>query len=194
MRTALSSGQRIHLSWLLNIMCKILHSGFLIPVMFFPSHIPFLRLYLAPTPSEPDSSHDADESWVKRPFYDLSSSMERKTMAGERDKANERDTASAHSSAIGRIPFLRNDIGSANLLVFFNGQVELIVQPKFRPAFTYAYLSSSENKPWYGDLVFQDQSIPSPYHFPRASKDGTRFLLQGRMRTPVVVDISQVVV
>ncbi|KAF8338201.1 uncharacterized protein EI90DRAFT_3042071 [Cantharellus anzutake] len=166
----------------------VLPLSYLVPTPVFGDHAVDLTLDEGTThvqSSEPDSRHDTDESWLKCPFYDLSPTM---TRLGERNKA------SAYSSAIGRVPFLSIQSSSSIPLVFFNGQVELMVELKYCPVFTNVNPSSSENKPWYGDLLFQDESIPSPYHFPRASKDGTRFLLQGKLRAPVVVDISQVVV
>ncbi|KAF8338230.1 uncharacterized protein EI90DRAFT_3042195 [Cantharellus anzutake] len=161
---------------------------YLIPTPVFGDHAIHLTLEEGAThvqSSEPDSRHKTDESWLKCPFYDLSPTM---TRLGERDKA------SAYSSAIGRVPFLSIGSRLSILLVFFNGQVELIVESKYRPVFTNVNPSPTENNPWYGDLLFRDESTPIQYHLPRASKDGTRFLLQGKLRAPVVVDISQVVI
>ncbi|KAF8338275.1 uncharacterized protein EI90DRAFT_3042356 [Cantharellus anzutake] len=159
--------------------------SYLVPTPVFGDHAVHLTLEEGAThvqSSKPDSTHNVDESWLKRPFYDLSPSMKGNTQAEEHIKA--------YSSAIGRVPFLSTQSRFLIPPVFFNGQIELIVEPKYDPVYTNTHPSSRENEPWYGDLVYQDQS---PYHFPRASKDGTRFLLQGELRTPVVVDISQVV-
>ncbi|KAF8338215.1 uncharacterized protein EI90DRAFT_3042130 [Cantharellus anzutake] len=164
----------------------VLPLPYLIPTPVFGDHTIHLTLEEGAShvqSSEPDSRHNSDESWLKCP-YDLSPNM---TRLGERDKA------SAYSSAIGRVPFLFVQFEFLIPPVFFNGQVELIVELKYCPVFTNVDPSSSENKPWYGDLLFYENTSIQ-YHFPRASKDGTRFLLQGKLRAPVVVDISQVVI
>ncbi|KAF8338224.1 uncharacterized protein EI90DRAFT_3042161 [Cantharellus anzutake] len=160
---------------------------YLIPTPVFGDHAIHLTLEVGAThvqSSEPDSRHNSDESWLKCPFYDLSPNMTR---------LDGHDKASAYSSAIGRVPFLSIPSTFSIPSVFFNGQVELIVEFKYLPVFTNVN-PSSENKPWYGDLLFRDEKTPVMCHFPRASKDGTRFLLQGKLRAPVVIDISQVVV
>ncbi|KAF8338208.1 uncharacterized protein EI90DRAFT_3042104 [Cantharellus anzutake] len=166
----------------------VLPLPYLVPTPVFGDHAIHLTLEEAAThvqSSEPDSRDNADESWLKCPFYNLSPNMTR---------LDGHDKASAYSSVIGRVPFLSIQSKFSIPLVFFNGQVELIVEFKYRPVFRNLNPSPSENKSWYGDLLFQDESRVTLYHFPRASKDGTRFLLQGKLRAPVVVDISQVVV
>ncbi|KAF8338194.1 uncharacterized protein EI90DRAFT_3042052 [Cantharellus anzutake] len=178
---------RVHKAefWIFNPGYGLL--SYLVPTPVFGDHAVDLTLEEGTThvqSSESDSRHNADESWLKCPFYDLSPTMTR---------LDRHDEASAYSSAIGRVPFLSIPPTSSIPSVFFNGQVELIVEFKYLPVFTNVN-PSSENKPWYGDLLFRDEKTPVMCHFPRASKDGTRFLLQGELRAPVVVDISQVVV
>ncbi|KAF8338801.1 uncharacterized protein EI90DRAFT_3039221 [Cantharellus anzutake] len=137
--------------------------------------------------SEPDHRHNADESWLKCPFYDLSPNMGRGRGSGIKEEIM------LFSSAIGEAPLIiANGLGTRGAQVSFDGKVELIVHPKYHPVFEDSY-PSSEKEPWYGDHVFWDRGPSFPFYLSRASKDGRRFLLQGKLRAPVVIDISKVV-
>ncbi|KAF8317024.1 uncharacterized protein EI90DRAFT_3085719, partial [Cantharellus anzutake] len=122
--------------------------------------------------------HDMDESWLKRPFYDLSPSIQ-----------TSQDRIKVYSSAMGRIPLVDGD-GR----IWFNGEDELKIPYDYAPTVRSGN-SFSEKEAWYGDLMLKGggRRDPDSIYFPRASKDGTRFLLQGKLKAPVVVDISQVV-
>ncbi|KAF8338808.1 uncharacterized protein EI90DRAFT_3039244, partial [Cantharellus anzutake] len=135
--------------------------------------------------SEPDPTHNADESWLKSPFYDLSPNM-------GKDPRSKEDIM-LFSSVIGEAPLIiANGLGTLGAKVSFDGKVELVVHPRYNPIFEQSY-PSSENEPWYGDHVFWNWETSLPFYLPRASKDGRRFLLQGKLRAPVVIDISKVV-
>ncbi|KAF8338811.1 uncharacterized protein EI90DRAFT_3039259 [Cantharellus anzutake] len=172
--------------------------------IFNTGHVPPLS-YLVPTPvlgdhvvhsipekiathvqgSEPDPRHHMDESWLKCPFYDLSPNM------GE-DFGHKKD-AMLFSPVIGEAPLIIADgFGTLGAQVSFDGKVELIVHPKYNPVFEQSH-PSSKNEFWYGDHVFWDWETSLPFYLPRASKDGRRFLLQGKLRAPVVIDIRKVV-
>ncbi|KAF8328597.1 uncharacterized protein EI90DRAFT_1536740 [Cantharellus anzutake] len=114
--------------------------------------------------SEADAGPDSeDESWIKCPFYDFSPSISRGILP-----------SSVHSSVTGRTPLIESSS------VWINGSVELIVPVDFEPHETCA---------WYGDRIPPD--VMGLYR-PQSSRDGTRFLLQGQRRAPIVVDISQI--
>ncbi|KAF8324175.1 uncharacterized protein EI90DRAFT_2365051 [Cantharellus anzutake] len=73
--------------------------------------------------------------------------------------------------------------------IWLNGTLELLLPPDYRPIILDKHRINSQ-KVWYGDRMVRDKYN---LYLPCASKDGTRFLVQGRMRAPIVVDISQVV-
>ncbi|KAF8328585.1 uncharacterized protein EI90DRAFT_1535795 [Cantharellus anzutake] len=115
--------------------------------------------------SEADAGLDSeDESWIECPFYDLSPSISRRGTL----------PSSVHSSVTGRTPLIESSS------VWINGSVELMVPVDFEPHETCA---------WYGDRVPPD--VMGLYR-PQSSRDGTRFLLQGQRRAPIVVDIRQI--
>ncbi|KAF8328606.1 uncharacterized protein EI90DRAFT_3017645 [Cantharellus anzutake] len=81
---------------------------------------------------------------------------------------------SIYSSAVGRTPLIQFSS------VWFDGRAELELPSDFYP----------DNPSWYGDRMLRDYE---GIYCPQSSRDGTRFLLQGRKRAPIVVDISQIV-
>ncbi|KAF8318285.1 uncharacterized protein EI90DRAFT_3053622 [Cantharellus anzutake] len=119
--------------------------------------------------SESDSGHKSDESWLKCTFYDLSPSVKDKGMCDE-----------VYSSAAGRVPLIKDS------KVWFNGRIEFIIPPSYSPLWQTRYINEEA---WYGDRTPYSNA---PY-LPQASKDGTRWVTQGKMRAPIVIDISQVV-
>ncbi|KAF8317507.1 uncharacterized protein EI90DRAFT_148739 [Cantharellus anzutake] len=121
---------------------------------------------------ETDSGLNADESWIKRPFYDLLPSM-REVMHND-----------VRSFATGRTPLLQS-VGMTSG-IWFNGERELVVPGNYQPIQNNAKSRVS----WYGDRVPDDLTYS---YRPSSSRDGTRFLLQGRTKAPIVVDISEVV-
>ncbi|KAF8318543.1 uncharacterized protein EI90DRAFT_3083385 [Cantharellus anzutake] len=84
------------------------------------------------------------------------------------------------------IPLYGYMLGSTTQTIWFNGKLELLLPSEYRPII----LEGDRQKVWYGDRMLRDKY---GLYLPCASKDGTRFLVQGRMRAPIVVDISQVV-
>ncbi|KAF8318556.1 uncharacterized protein EI90DRAFT_2706512 [Cantharellus anzutake] len=74
-------------------------------------------------------------------------------------------------------------------MVWFNGKLELLLPPGYRPIILDENQTSSQEV-WYGDRMLSNKV---DHYLPCASKDGTRFLVQGHMQAPIVVDISQVV-
>ena len=142
--------------------------------------------YLIPIPifgGRPSLSHDTsiegscepEEEWLHHPFLDLTPSVRLK---GNPDY-------SIYSSITGKVPILSppSSLGWATL--WFNGQVELTIPAKYSPLI----VSESNNKTaWYGDRI-----LPDAMFHPRSSKDGSRILLQGRARAPIIVDISGVI-
>ncbi|KAF8328594.1 uncharacterized protein EI90DRAFT_3290513 [Cantharellus anzutake] len=104
-----------------------------------------------------------DEFWIKCPFYDVSPST------GSWDP-------SIYSSAVGRTPLIES------LLVWFDGREELMLPLGFG--------SRLVRGAWYGDRMPDNDT---GFYRPQSSRDGTRFLLQGGRRAPIVVDISQIV-
>ncbi|KAF8324965.1 uncharacterized protein EI90DRAFT_3129243 [Cantharellus anzutake] len=80
----------------------------------------------------------------------------------------------------------RTRIGTPNPELWLNNTLKLILPIEYHPII----LNNDYPREWYGDRVIGDEDF---IYFPHASKDGTRFLVQGRMRAPIVVDISQIV-
>ncbi|KAF8331409.1 uncharacterized protein EI90DRAFT_1019448 [Cantharellus anzutake] len=81
------------------------------------------------------------------------------------------------------------ELDTPKLKLLLDNTLKLILPFQYYPfEFDIKYLDRQEV--WYGDRVIKAQHF---VYFPRASKDGTRFLVQGRMRAPIVVDISQIV-
>ncbi|KAF8317029.1 uncharacterized protein EI90DRAFT_3085734 [Cantharellus anzutake] len=132
-----------------------------------------------PPSTGPDLGHDADESWLKHPFYDLSPSV----------GGSKYSVIDIYSSAMGRIP-----LTDTFQCIWFNGEDELRIPYDYAPT-VRSRNSFSEKEAWYGDLMLKDDGRrdSDSIYFPRASKNGTRFLLQGKLKAPVVVDISQIV-
>ncbi|KAF8328588.1 uncharacterized protein EI90DRAFT_3126043 [Cantharellus anzutake] len=139
-----------------------------------PSIIPPSGSYLVP-PVESKTAYtlhskanlgpdSEDESWIKCPFYGLSPSISRRGTL----------PSSVHSFVTGRTPLIESSS------MWINGSVELVVPVDFEPHETCA---------WYGDRIPPD--VMGLYR-PQSSRDGTRFLLQGQRRAPIVVDISQI--
>ena len=88
---------------------------------------------------------------------------------------------------IGKVPILARPDPSSDkwATLWFNGQAELTIPAEYKPL-----IASEPNnyKAWYGDRVLHDT-----FFLPRSSKDGTRILLQGKTRAPIIVDISKVI-
>ncbi|KAF8337018.1 uncharacterized protein EI90DRAFT_101528 [Cantharellus anzutake] len=136
-----------------------------------------------------DREYDSDESWIKCPFYDLQRSLQ------EPVEAN-------YSSATGRALLHGRFSEGEHLMhsfVWFNGKRTLEIPTNYVPIACKLPANSNEPVAWYGDRVpgrWLGDQLPfrfeSPY-CPRSSRDGTRFVLQGRMKAPIVVDISQVI-
>ncbi|KAF8335302.1 uncharacterized protein EI90DRAFT_315912 [Cantharellus anzutake] len=165
------------------------------PTMFFGPTIP---LILDEGVESPESMpmHDSDESWLTCPFYDLSLSMADSNLPIE-----------VRSFAAGRvplIPFTRFLLPA----IWFNGRVELFAPFQYEPI-GYNVNLVRNGEAWYGDrLIYSDEHEHEHDHrddrfrraqggsifsLPQASRNGTRFLIQGRMKAPLVVDISQVI-
>ncbi|KAF8341229.1 uncharacterized protein EI90DRAFT_3033096 [Cantharellus anzutake] len=128
--------------------------------------------------SETHAGHSLDESWIKYPFYVIST---------EEDTIYIRVVYRIHSSAAGRTPLFGTDIGlgTDGLEVYFDGKFEFFI-PEYR---LVRFAGPEGLGAWYGDQVPYD---PTYLYSPRSSKDGTRILLQGRQTAPIVVDLSQV--
>ncbi|KAF8331436.1 uncharacterized protein EI90DRAFT_1022305 [Cantharellus anzutake] len=80
-------------------------------------------------------------------------------------------------------------VGTTKLKLLLDNTLKLILPIEYHPILPSMGPHDGPEE-WYGDRVIG--SIDFVY-FPHASKDGTRFLVQGRMRAPIVVDISQIV-
>ncbi|KAF8334928.1 uncharacterized protein EI90DRAFT_377070 [Cantharellus anzutake] len=116
--------------------------------------------------SEVEAEDDSgDESWIKRPFYDFSPS---------RLRWNEL----RYSSVATRIPLLGSHI-SGRCSVWLNGREELELPWDYQPI--------DSQQAWYGHRVPHDSL---GLYRPQSSRDGTRFLVQGWRRAPIVIDIS----
>ncbi|KAF8343037.1 uncharacterized protein EI90DRAFT_3031152 [Cantharellus anzutake] len=118
------------------------------------------------TPSFPEKTlgvKNTDESWMECPFYGF-------------EATSLFDINEHLSSTVGRVPII-DRYG-----IWFNGGVELLLPDEYWP-------TDHSNGAWYGDRVL---NCNYPY-FPPASKDGTRFIVQGNMTAPIIIDISQVV-
>ncbi|KAF8324971.1 uncharacterized protein EI90DRAFT_2203210 [Cantharellus anzutake] len=72
--------------------------------------------------------------------------------------------------------------GAAKPKLYLNNTLKLILPIEYHPV---------PNRPegWYGDRVIWVEDF---IYFPRASEDGTRLLVQGGMKAPIVVDIGQI--
>ncbi|KAF8317266.1 uncharacterized protein EI90DRAFT_3085491, partial [Cantharellus anzutake] len=115
-----------------------------------------------------DTGPESDETWIKRPFFHHLPKHGR-----------------GYSIAAGRTPLVRaSPIG---LGVWFNGGPQLAVPREHRPVSVKAN-STDGVQPWYGDQLINNIN---DFYRPQSSKDGTRFLLQGEMKAPIVVDIGQ---
>ncbi|KAF8323599.1 uncharacterized protein EI90DRAFT_3019783 [Cantharellus anzutake] len=153
-------------------------------------------LYSTPNPIflQPSVS---DESWLKCPFYDLSPAM------GDGSTCN--DVYSSALPAIwfnGRselvLPLEYSPIAqTSHHITSVEETDELVVDnvPYRRDTSSILAQSSKESpiavgrEPWYGDRVLGEDNLDL-FYLPRASKDGTRFLVQGRLKAPIVVDIK----
>ncbi|KAF8326214.1 uncharacterized protein EI90DRAFT_3071005 [Cantharellus anzutake] len=113
--------------------------------------------------SQRDLGQNTDESWMESPFYGF-------------EAASLSEIIEHLSSTVGRVPIIDK------FNIWFNGGDELVLPQEYRPAYY-------SNGAWYGDRVLNSDY---PY-FPPASKDGTRFIVQGKMTAPIIIDISQVV-
>ncbi|KAF8343041.1 uncharacterized protein EI90DRAFT_3011444 [Cantharellus anzutake] len=113
--------------------------------------------------SQRDLGKNTDESWMKCPFYGF--------------KAAPLFRIITHlSSAAGRVPMINGPE------IWFNGGDELFLPEEYCP-------TDHSDGAWYGNRVLKDDRL----YFPPASKDGTRFIVQGKATAPIVVDISQVI-
>ena len=122
-----------------------------------------------------EESHGPDEEWLNHPFLDVRPSMKSEGMFDY----------SIYSSIIGKVPVLSRHSFFESTTLWFNGQAELAIPAGYEPL---TVSESDNNEAWYGDRVPDDA-----FFLPRSSKDGTRILLQGRKRAPIIVDISEVV-
>ncbi|KAF8341674.1 uncharacterized protein EI90DRAFT_1764052 [Cantharellus anzutake] len=151
-------------------------------------NVPLIRSYLIPDPiftratlplaegdtgacahhSDADGEHDTDESWIKRTFYDLSPS----NLLG---RVGLHDLPAAMRTSPINLPLLQSS-------VCLHGRNNFVLPWDYRPI--------DSQHAWYGHRVPYD---PLKLYRPQSSRDGTRFLVQGESRAPIVVDISQVV-
>ncbi|KAF8312155.1 uncharacterized protein EI90DRAFT_3045264 [Cantharellus anzutake] len=120
--------------------------------------------------SDADAGHDLDESWIKRPFYDLSPS-------------NSEETVELCCLPAATKTSLIQSRFSMWSLVWLNGRQELELQGSYGSVF-------EDYGPYYGYRVPYD---PLGLYRPQSSRDGTRFLVQGRSTAPIVIDISQII-
>ncbi|KAF8328252.1 uncharacterized protein EI90DRAFT_1620135 [Cantharellus anzutake] len=114
-----------------------------------------------------DARPDSDESWIKRPFFHPLPKHGR-----------------GYSFAAGKTPLVNAFYIPQS--VWFNGGPQLTVPREY-------YVSVGANSTngiqrWYGDQLINNINN---FYRPQSSKDGTRFLLQGQMKAPIVVDIGQ---
>ena len=144
------------------------------------------RAYWIPTPvsgGRPYLSHDKsleesrgpDEEWLNRLFLNLT----RDVKGGD---------CSTYSSIVGKVPILPllSPYPATWATLWFNGQAELNIPTEYYPLIIDG---PDGRKAWYGDRVLNGDV----FLLPRSSKDGTRILLQGRTRAPIIIDISKVV-
>ncbi|KAF8324840.1 uncharacterized protein EI90DRAFT_2213284 [Cantharellus anzutake] len=113
-----------------------------------------------------DAGPDSDESWIKRPFFHHLPRQQ-----------------SGYSFAAGKTPLVDDSYTN----IWFNGSSQLAFPIEYRPVSLKAN-STNGMEPWYGD---RRVSYINGFYCPQSSKDGTRFLLQGKMKAPIVVDIGQ---
>ena len=166
-------------------------------IVFIPRHS-----YHIPTPEFPQFSHslgtgsmdpaqdfaegrgDWGEFWRKCPTYDL---LLRMGIWRNLEARPKYVTASTISSGLGRFPLFDCPISSDTFTrVFFNGEEEHVLPREYSPIILHPIIDR-RTETWYGDRV------TLRLHRPRTSKDGTRFLVQGRAEAPILVDISEVV-
>ncbi|KAF8334952.1 uncharacterized protein EI90DRAFT_380291 [Cantharellus anzutake] len=153
-----------------------------------PNRVPPTHLHLVPNPvftqaSPPlaeddtayahrsdDAAHDSeDKSWIKRPFYDLSPELN-----------DYRETnAWLASSATGENPLIWSQS------VMFNGRKIFDLPAKYQPVTSLL--------PWYGHRVPESDRPGLGLYRLQSSRNGTRFLVQGESKAPIVIDISQIV-
>ncbi|KAF8317246.1 uncharacterized protein EI90DRAFT_3085410 [Cantharellus anzutake] len=116
-----------------------------------------------------DAGPELDEVWIKCPFFHHFPKHER-----------------GYSFAAGRTPLVYH-ASPIWLGVWFNGRSQLAVPQEYRMVSVKAN-STNGIQPWYGDRLI---NYINDFYHPQSSKDGTRFLLQGKMKAPIVVDIGQ---
>ncbi|KAF8331333.1 uncharacterized protein EI90DRAFT_1010518 [Cantharellus anzutake] len=110
------------------------------------------------------TENDIDASWVELLFHRLS---QKKAYVRERQEP----------------------LGVLKPKLWLRNTLELILPIEYHPVLLTRELRNRPQE-WYGDRVIGGEDF---VYFPHASKDGTRFLVQGHMRAPIVVDISQIV-
>ncbi|KAF8324201.1 uncharacterized protein EI90DRAFT_3130180 [Cantharellus anzutake] len=115
------------------------------------------------------AGHDADLSWLERLSHELSSEKPLSILIGRKR---------------GKTPERRG-----TQTIWLNGKLELLLPPNYRPIILDRHQINSQ-RVWYGDRMLWNKNR---LYLPCANKDGTRFLVQGRMQAPIVVDISQLV-
>src|SRR5258708_1158394 len=89
-----------------------------------------------------------------------------------------------YSLAAGRTPLIANDQIDAYTTIWFNGKAELLLPETYY----ITDLGSNAEKTRHGDRGWFDI-----FYLSKASKDGTRFLVQGNTKTPILIDISRAV-
>ncbi|KAF8335465.1 uncharacterized protein EI90DRAFT_332295 [Cantharellus anzutake] len=158
--------------------------------------IPEVDVNCGQTSNSSLSRYNSDESWLKCPFYDLHPRA---------------DWTKTYSYAAGRVPLMfcfnpRAKGRQYDHEIFFNGIIKFtlrllrdheVINQKVVHNVDLEYIARA----WYGDryIYVEDNrcrsvvALFSDFYLPQASKDGTRFLIQGKMKAPIIVDISQVV-
>ncbi|KAF8318560.1 uncharacterized protein EI90DRAFT_3083444 [Cantharellus anzutake] len=124
-----------------------------------------------PRVQSPMVGHDADLLWLERLSCELPSWLA---------------SPSPMSIRVSR-PSINED---GTQMIWLNGKPELLLPPDFRPIILGNRDQINSQEVWYGDQMLWNEDR---LYLPRASKEGARFLVQGHMRAPIVVDISQVV-
>ncbi|KAF8334930.1 uncharacterized protein EI90DRAFT_377017 [Cantharellus anzutake] len=137
----------------------------LVPDPIFTRAIPLAEDNTAYAHPSEDAARDSeDESWIKCPFYDLSPS------------SPQRWYSEFTSSATGRNPLIRS------WSVMLGGREMLSLPGGYNPVTSLLA--------WYGHRV---PGCRQELYCPQSSRDGTRFLVQGKSKAPMVIDISQIV-
>ncbi|KAF8324166.1 uncharacterized protein EI90DRAFT_3076125, partial [Cantharellus anzutake] len=177
-------------------------SGFILPVSYNTyslSHLIIETRTEIPLHLENDiprvqslvAGHDADRLWLELLFCELPSRL---TQAADMCQSRyitvpdpnpyDPDPDPPFDPGSVRSPYIPRQRREAKTqTIWLNGRLELLLPPEYRPIILDKHQINGQV--WYGDRILRNNGL----YLPCASKDGTRFLVQGRMRAPIVVDI-----